>query len=284
MVPPLVVPFDSREEIDERAFRAEVRYLASTGVDAISTGGSTGEGAILSDAELARCIEMAQAEKPDGMPLIAGVIRNSTREAVRAAREAAALGVDALLVTPVSYYGATPEGNREYFARIAGETGLPLIVYNVVPSNLVSPQEFVGLLEIDGVVGIKQVDPVKLTELCTLTAGTGAVVYSAADHLLYGTYVSGARGAISALVTIAPRLCVEQWRAFRRGDQERAMELHGILAPIVRTYLTRPFPGKVKALIELQGRAVGEARSPDRGPTGEERREMRNALSRAGLL
>lgn len=284
MIPPVVVPFDANEAVDEEAFRRDVRFLLGNRIDAISSGGSTGEGAILSDFELRRCLEIIMEEKPNELPLVAGIIRNSTREAVRVARDAKAAGADALLVTPVSYYGATQEGNYEYFSRIAAATGLPIIVYNVVVSNLVTPQEFVGLLEIDEVVGIKQVDPVALSETCTLCAANGAAVYSAVDHLLYGTYVCGAKGAISALVTIAPELCVAQWHAFKEGNQTRAAEIHHALAPIVRTYLQRPFPGKVKALLNLQGRSVGAARSPNTSPTKEELREMALALKCAGLI
>ena len=78
MIPPMVVPFDGPGEIDEEAYRREVRFLLAAAVDGISSGGSTGEGALLSDRELARCLELINEENTDGLPVIAGIIRNSS--------------------------------------------------------------------------------------------------------------------------------------------------------------------------------------------------------------
>lgn len=283
MIPPMVVPFDAGGEIEEAAFRSEARFLLGKQIDGISVGGSTGEGALLSDEEQRRCLEILREENTTGLPVVAGIIRNSTRDAVRAALDAQSLGVDMLLVTPVMYHGATPEGNRQFFETISNAVDLPIVIYNVVATNIISPEEFLSLLAIDQVVGIKQVDPVKLAEIVSMVP-EGTLVYSAADQLLYSTYVAGAIGSISALVTVAPDLCAEQWRAFGAGDQRRAMEIHRLLVPLVRSYLRPPYPGKVKALIALQGRTAGVGRMPNTGPDETELAAMRNALAGAGLL
>lgn len=285
VIAPIVVPFTEKDTIDEKALREDISYLVERGIHGISSGGSTGEGAVLSDAELRRCLEIVMEEKPRDMPVIAGIIRNSTADVIRAALDAKAIGVDALLVTPVFYFGCTAEGNYEFFKQIGERVRLPIIIYNVVPTNVISPEDFVKLLEIEQVVGIKQVDPVKLAEICALCAGNAkAKVYSACDQMLYATYVSGAIGAISALVSIAPELCVKQWNAFRSGDQRTAMEIQLRLVPIVRTYLQKPFPGKVKELLNLQNRRAGIGRHPNVMPTSKEREDMKEALRNAGLL
>jgi len=283
MIPPVVVPFDHEEKVNREAFRAEVKYLYSTGINGISSGGSTGEGAVLSDEELKTCLEIIVEENRNNIPVVAGVIRNSTRDVVKATLEAKSIGADALLVTPVFYYSATVEGNYEFFKEIGKKVGLPIIIYNVVPTNLITPRALKKLAEIDEIIGIKQVEPVMLAEMVAIL-GDRMKVYGACDELLYGTYVSGACGAISALVTVAPRLCVEQWRAFKSGDQTKAMEIHKKLLPLVKCYSERPFPGKVKELLNLQGRKVGKARSPVLEPTSEEKAHMKTCLKNAGLI
>jgi 4-hydroxy-tetrahydrodipicolinate synthase len=283
MIPPVVVPFDEKEHIDREAFRAEVRYLFGTGTDGISSGGSTGEGAILSDEELRICLEIVLEENKRKIPVVAGVIRNSTREVVKAALDAKAIGADALLITPVFYYSATLEGNYEFFKEIGKKVGLPIIIYNVVPTNLISARALKKLSEIDEIIGIKQVDPVVLAEMVSVLGGR-MKVYGACDELLYGSYVSGASGAISALVTVAPRLCVDQWRAFKSGDQTKAMEIHKKIFPLVKCYSEKPFPGKVKELLNLQGRNVGKARRPILEPTAAEKKHMKTSLKKAGLI
>ncbi|MDQ2080543.1 dihydrodipicolinate synthase family protein [Xanthobacteraceae bacterium Astr-EGSB] len=284
MIPPVVVPFTADGEIDEKAFRTDLRYLIKAGVHGMSCGGSTGEGAVLSDHELRRCLEIVMEERPAGMPVLAGVIRNSTLEVLRCAKTAKELGVDGLLVTPAFYFGSTFAGNFQFFETIGKETRLPIIVYNVVPTNVIGSDDFVKLLEIEEVFGIKQVDPVKHAETSVLCASVDkARIYSACDQLLYGTYVSGSAGAISALVTVAPAMCVQQWNAFKAGDQKTAMDIQRKLLPVVRAYSNRPYPGKVKALLDLQGRKVGMARLPSVMPTGEELEAMKAALKYAGL-
>ena len=283
MIPPISVAFDSKEEIVVDLLRKDIRFILSTGIDGICSGGSTSEGAILSDAELRKCLEVIMEENTQKLPVLAGVIRNSTRDVIKAALEAKAIGVDGLLVTPVFYYGATLEGNYEFYKEIGKKVGLPIIIYNVVSTNLISAKALLKLSEIDEVRGIKQVDPVVLAEIASVCANR-MKIYGACDELLYGTYVSGACGAISALVTVAPKLCVEQWRAFKSGDQAKAMEIHEKLLPLVKTYCDRPFQGKIKKLLELQGRNVGAARHPTLHPTTEEVTRMKECLRGAGMI
>jgi len=284
MIAPMVVPFDDEGGLDEAAFRAEARYLLDHGVDGISSGGSTGEGALLADAELRHCLEIIGEENKGKVPVYAGIIRNSTRDVIRAGHDAKACGADVLLVTPAFYHGATEEGNFEFYREIAERVQLPVIIYNVVASNLITPEQFQRISQIDGVIGIKQVDPVRLAEIAVVNTGAYNV-YAACDQLLYGTYTAGACGAFSAMVTIAPELCQRQWQAFKRGDQAEAMEIHKKIVPIVMTYLKAPYPGKVKALINLQGRSGGLPRSPilpETDPALLER--MRIALQKAGVI
>ena len=60
MIPPVIVPFTSKDTVDEQAFRTDLQYLLKRGVHGLSSGGSTGEGAILSDAELKRTLDVRE--------------------------------------------------------------------------------------------------------------------------------------------------------------------------------------------------------------------------------
>lgn len=283
IIPPMIVPFHQDGSLDEQSFRKEVRYLTGKPVDGLSVGGSTGEGAVLSDDELIRTVEIALEEIPDSLPFVVGIIKNSTREVLQVVERLKQYRVDAFLVTPVFYHGATFEGNREFFARICAVASAPVIIYNVVPTNIISPDEYRMISETPGLLGIKQVDPAALAEIHGICGDTTRI-WAACDHMLYSCYVAGACGCISALATIAPDLCVEQYRAFRAGNQKRAMEIQRVLGPVVRSYLTRPFPGRVKELIRLQGRTAGFPQHPTLPSVGGEVETMRTALASIGLI
>ena len=283
MIAPMVTPFDKNEELDLDMTRKEIKYLLSTGIDGISAGGSTGEGALLSNEEIKKIIEIIVEENTKKIPIVAGIIRNSTREAIKTALIAKKAGADALLITPVFYFGATPEGNYEYYKLIAEKVSLPIIIYNVVPTNQITPKVMLKISEIEEVVGIKQVGIEELVAMVSVCED-GIKVFSACDDMLYGTYVSGACGAISAMIAAVPDLSVQQWGAFKKGDQKTAMELQRRLYYIREAYNFRPFPGMLKEIINQLGRSVGKSRSPILEPNQEEKEFVRKKLIKAGLL
>ena len=283
VIPPIVTPFRRNEDVNLEVTRREVKYLLSTGIDGIAATGSTGEGALLSDEEIKSILEIVVEENTTELPVIGGVIRNSTRDAIKTAQIAAEAGVDTLLVTPVFYHGATSEGNYKYYEAIGKSVGLPLIVYNVVPTNIISPEVMLQLCEIEHVVGIKQADPQGLVDMI-LTCGDEIKVFSACDDMLFSSYVAGACGTIAAIVTVAPELCVRQWQAFKKGDQKTAQVIQKKLAYLVKAYSERPFPGKVKELINQLGRPVGKARSPILAPNLEEKAYIQKILKKSGLI
>ena len=283
MIAPMVTPFDENEELDLNTTRKEVKYLLNTGIDGISTGGSTGEGALLSGEEIRKIIEIIVEENEKKIPIVAGIIRNSTREAIKTALMAKEAGADALLITPVFYFGATPEGNYEYYKLIAEKVRLPIIIYNVVPTNQITPEVMLKIREIEEVVGIKQVGIEELVAMVSACEDR-IKVFSACDDMLYGTYVSGACGAISAMIAAIPDLCVQQWEAFKKRDQKTAMELQRRLYCVREAYNFRPFPGMLKEIINQLGRKVGKSRSPILEPTIKEKEFIRGKLIKAGLL
>lgn len=283
MIAPMVTTFDENEELDLNTIKKEVKYLLNTGVDGISTGGSTGEGALLSGDEIRKIIEIIVEENEKKIPIVAGIIRNSTREAIKTGLIAKKAGADALLVTPVFYHGATPDGNYEYYKLIAEKVGLHTIVYNVVPTNQITPEVMLKIGEIEEVIGIKQVGIEALVAM-VYTCGDSIKVFSACDDMLYGTYVSGACGAISAMITAVPELCVKQWKAFKKGDQKTAMEIQRKLYFVREAYNFTPFPGMLKEIINQLGRKVGKSRSPILEPTKKEKEFIRKKLMKAGLL
>jgi dihydrodipicolinate synthase/N-acetylneuraminate lyase len=283
MIAPIVSPFDKNEELDLNMTRKEIKYLFSTGIDGISTGGSTGEGVLLSNEEIRKIIGIMVEENKKKIPIVAGIIRNSTREAIRTGLIAKKAGADALLVTPVFYHGATPDGNYEYYKLIAEKVGLPTIVYNVVPTNQITPEVMLKISEIEEVIGVKQVGIEELVAMVSACEDR-IKVFSACDDMLYGTYVSGACGAISAMITAVPELCVQQWKAFKKGNQKTAMEIQKRLYYVRQAYNFTPFPGMLKEIINQLGRSVGKARSPILEPNKKEKEFIRKKLIKAGLL
>ena len=256
IIPPLVTPFaPGTEDLDEEALRAELRYLLATGVHGVTLCGSTGEGHTLSLEETVRCAEIAVEEAGGRVPVVIGIIRDSTREVIRYGQALERVhGVDALQITPVHYlFNPGPEGTYAYYRDIAQAVGLPMVIYNVVPWNTISPETLLWLSEIPEVIAVKQSggDIHKLAEL--LRANRGRLqVLSAVDDLLYPSFVLGAAGAIAAILTIVPDLSVALWNACQQGDHATARDLHERIQPIWTAVNAPDMTARVKTAIEVR--------------------------------
>ncbi len=265
IISPMVTPFDERDEVDEGGLRAVARFLLNAGVHGLAVCGSTGEGHTLTPDETRRITEVVTEEVNGRVPLVVGIIANSTRQALLHARAVRDLPVAALMVTP-PHYLFTPDETEmfAYFRTIAEATGLPVLVYNVVPWAYLTADALVRLMtEMPLVIGVKQSagDIHTLAELLA-NLPEGKIVLSALDDVLYPSFLLGAHGAIAGLCTAAPHLSVALWEAVQKGEHEKALQLHHQLLALYRLLNGTNFPARVKAALIAQGVPAGRPRRP----------------------
>ena len=120
--------------------------------------GSTGEGHTLDRDEFKILLKLARESLGTDFPLVAGIIVNSTDEAIERGKIALDKGADFLQVTPVHYlFKPDDEAMVQHFREICDATGMPLLIYNVVPWTYLSPELLCQIMrEVPGVKGVKQ--------------------------------------------------------------------------------------------------------------------------------
>jgi dihydrodipicolinate synthase/N-acetylneuraminate lyase len=282
IIAPVVTTFTKEETLDEKIFRREVKYLLNAGIHGLGTGGSSGEGELLRDEELVRLVEIAQEENSRKIPVIAGVIRPSTREALRTGLALKKAGATALMVMPIHYQGGTDDdGNYEYFDRISDTVGLPIIIYNAAPQNEVKADAFYKLLDIANVVGIKQSHSGMLGFLDMMyTCDKKGLIFSAVDSMLFSTFELGAAGSFAAISTLFPKDAVEIWNTVRTGagDLARAKALQAKLYSVWDVVGGPGFPRRMKEVLNQLGRPVGIAASPRSAASPAEKESIRRVL------
>ena len=288
IVPPMVTPFGADEELDEGALRDDIDYMIEeAGVPAIVVGGSTGEGHTLDDADHRALVAITVNAVKGRVPVIVGIIVDSTRQAVRRAQAIADLDVAALQVTPVHYlFRPDDDAMVAHFARLAAEAAAPVMIYNVVPWSYCSPALLTRIItEVDGVIGVKQSagDMKLLADLLLMLEGRGTV-YSAVDALLFPSFLLGPDGAIAAILTACPKLCVALWNAVQEGDQATALRLHQDLLRIWNAIEGANLPANVKTAMALQGRDGGVPRAPMPASSPAQREAIQAALQAAGVI
>lgn len=282
IIPPTTTPFHGDGALDLDTFRKQVRFMVKSGVHGICVGGSTGEGHTLDTQELRATWEAAAEELGGRLPLVAGVIINSTRQAVERCGVAREAGAVALQVTP-PYYVFKPSDDAlvEHFRTISEDSGLPVIVYNVVPWCYLSPALLGRIMrEVPGVIGVKQSNgDLKLLADLLADLPQGKLVLTAVDALLYPSFALGAHGTIAANPAAVPGAVVALWNAVQRGDHTTGLALHGKLLRLWNTISCDDLPACVKYVQSLQGVPLSYPRAPMRMPDDKRRRQIDQAFS-----
>lgn len=281
VIPPLVTPFTADGDIDEAAFRQVIRFNLGKGVHGLCPGGSSGEGHTLTADEFKRLLEITCEEVAGKVPVVAGIISNSTRDAIARARAIAHLPVAALQVTPVHYlFKPDEEATFNHFKALTEAVDIPVIIYNVVPWNYLNPAQMIRLMkELPGVQGIKQSQgDLKLMADLVLGVPEGCKVFSAVDALLYSSFALGAHGTIAATPAALPGVCVALWNAVQAGDHVKALEMHRAMLAFWNAVVGDNLPANLKTTITLQGCHAGLPRAPMPATSQAQTERIRKAL------
>jgi 4-hydroxy-tetrahydrodipicolinate synthase len=287
VIPPATTPFDKAGSIDFNAAAKQIDWLIAEGSHGVAVGGSTGEGHTL-DAEETRDLVSAAADASAGrVPVVAGIICDSTREAVRRGKALDGLDVAALQVTPVHYlFRPSDDAMVEHFRTLVGETGRDVIIYNVVPWTYLSPQLLIRIMDqVPGVIGVKQsAGDLKLFADLMADCKPESRIFTAVDALLYPSFALGAHGVIAALPSAAPKACVELWDAVKAGDHKKGHELHLKLLRVWNALLPHDdLPASVKFAQSVQGVPSGLPRQPMALPGADHQARIRAALAGLGI-
>ncbi len=265
ILPPVTMPFDAKGEIVLSGLREQLEFMVERKVHGVVVGGSTGEGHTLTRDEFARVMQVSDETLGGRLPLIGGLIVNSTREAIARARVLKGLRVTALQITPVHYlFKPDAEGTIAHFRAIYEECGIPILIYNVIPWNYLSAEMMLRIMrEVHGVVGMKQSSG-DLKSVSDLLAGAGPenVVLSGIDALLYPAFALGVHGAITALTASVPGVCVKLWDAVQAGDHPAALDLHKRLNALWNVLAHDNLPACAKYIQHRQGLGMHLPRAP----------------------
>ncbi len=283
IIPPIVTPFDEHGNIAGKLMEKEMKLAIDSGVHGLSVSGSTGEGPTLRDEELKELISIAKDFVKEDQPIVCGIMRTCTRDAVKAGLAAKEAGADALMVTPTAYNVLVPDedGMFDFYNTISKECQMPVIIYNVIPQNTVTPGLFKRLVEgTEFVRGIKQsVGGVPALYAMKMMCGDKAQIFAATDDMLYTCYDLGADGAISAILSVFPKLCVEMWECSQNGQKERALEIQNRLYYRWQCIAGNQFPIRLKYALKVMGRDAGFCRSPITHLSEEEKRQIEKAFA-----
>ncbi len=298
LIPATVLPMSDEARPDLGALRRYLDWVIAQGPVGLAINVDTGEGPDLSRTERRAVLEAAVGIVKGRVTVIAGVIGPYTEAAIEQARDAQAVGADALMIFPIpAFFGRPlyPEIPYEYHKAIARAVDLPIILFQLQPALggvEYTAEAMERLLTIDTVVAIKEAsfDAVKFVQMRSILdqAPRRITLLTGNDNFICHSFVLGADGALIGFGTLATAMQVRMIEAARRRDWDEAFRLSSIVQPLADVIFAPPVPN-YRARIKEALRLLGVLSNPTvRAPllpiNDAERERVRRALERAGLL
>lgn len=289
----VLTPFDDRDQVNEEVYRAQVRRLASAGLDLWILSSGTAEGNVLSSDEVDRLAMWAVEEAGTGVGVYAmGVEPRSARHAIEFSKRMAGCGVSAVQVGPVEpghSYVPTEAELRAFYSTVFSAIETPVILashvsagYEIAPETLAA----IACEHADQVVGVAATHLQNNIYLPRLLEAVGdrVPVWTGSPVRALDSCAIGVKGFISSMdVNVAPDLYTAFMAAWEATDLRG---LHQSYRSILRLFQRILGAGGLiiaKAILVRLGLPVGTTRPPRRAAGDAEYRIADELIAEFGL-
>ena len=282
----LVTPFTRDGAVDEAGVRRLARRQIDAGMHFLVPCGTTGESPTMSEEERLRVVAVVVEEAGGRVPVLAGAGGYDTREVIQTAQKMQRLGAAGILSVTPYYNKPTQEGLFQHYSAIAGEVGLPIIVYNV-PGRTgcnVEVATLTRLSQVPNIAGVKEASG-NVSQMCEICRAVpdDFVVLSGDDALTLPLMAIGGHGIISVIGNQAPREMSRMVELAESGDFAGARAIHRQLMPLMSANFVESNPIPVKAAMAAMGLLEETYRLPMVAPSEASRRRILDALAAARI-
>lgn len=261
----IITPFDDEGQIDFAALKKLTEHLLSTGSKGFVVGGTTGETPTLTEDEKLQLYRKFVEIVAGRVPIIAGVGSNSTAATIAFIDKVSQIqGIDMVLVVVPYYNKPDQRGMRAHFEKIAQESPLPVMIYNIPGRTgvLMEKETVVKLSKVPNIQGIKQCNTMEDLEYIVENTSDDFNVYSGEDAQALFAKVIGANGVVSVASHIYGNEMSEMYQALEDGNYKIAGKIQRELTPKMAALFMYPSPSPVKAALNHVGYQVGGCRLP----------------------
>jgi len=262
----MVTPFNQDGTVDFESIPTVVEHIISGNADYIVVMGTTGEAVCLSAKEKRQIIEVIIAANQKRLPFLIGIGGNNTAQVVYEIQATDHSAFGAILSVSPYYNKPSQEGIYHHYSEIAKASPLPIIVYNV-PSrtgSVVEVSTFIRLTQdFENIIAIKEASGSMLhAQEIIKQAGSHIQVISGDDALTLPMLLAGAVGTISVLGNAMPIPLTRIFDYVRKGDLNKAYQLHYQLLDLIQLLFEEGNPTGIKALMKTLGLCSQQVRLP----------------------
>lgn len=260
----LITPFTEDNSIDYVELDKLLELHLKNKTDGLLLLGTTAEAESLSDEEKYEIVKHCIDYLKGSIPVMVGIISNTTREAVRLSKLFSDLEFDSYLASVPYYIKTNTEGLIRHFNYIADHTDKPIVLYNVPKrTGLNISYEVVKILSYhSNIIGIKEASgdisyQTKIAGLCK----DSFVLYGADDMMMLSSLGLNAVGVISVIGNAFPKEIKLITDSYGK-DIHIARTAFYKLMDLIEDIFIEPSPIPIKYLLYLQGFKTGHLRLP----------------------
>ncbi len=131
VIPPVVSPMMSADQLDLEAVDRIVEHLIAGGVSGVFVLGTTGEGPSLTYQMRYEMVERVCERVDKRIPVLVGVTDTCLAESVALAEHAATCGAAAIVAAAPFYFDVSQPAIQDWFTQLADKSPLPVMLYNM---------------------------------------------------------------------------------------------------------------------------------------------------------
>lgn len=232
--PPLITPIHRDGSLDQEGFEKLIGHVIKGGVHGLFVMGSCGEGSMVSPQMRLDASRIARDKNRGRLPLLVGVLEQSTLGVIASIRMLEEEGFDTFVVTPPYYlkYPAQEELIRHY-EKIAQSIKGRIVLYNIpqFAGACMTAETMIRLINMPGIAGIKDSDPCwENVQNALLKKRESDFPYMVGNEDTCGAgLLLGGDGIVPCLGNIYPKLFADMYCAAQEKDLSRVIELQALV-------------------------------------------------------
>ena len=278
--PALLTPFDNTDTLDLDLFEKNLVAQRDAGVAGVIIGGSLGEASTITNNELMQLLH--SAKQAVDLPVVVNIAEQSTRVAIARARQIEKEGGDGIMLLPPMRYKADEDETLDYFLAVAGETSLPIMIYN-------NPYDYkieVTLPMFEKMAGHANIQSIKEStrDVSNVTRlknafGNRYKVLCGVDTLALEELALGADGLVAGLVDAFPAETVALFQLMKAGRYREALAIYRWFLPILELDIHPKLVQYIKLAATQTGIGSEFVRAPRKMITGVERERVLSIIN-----